>query len=324
MTIPRSALGSLLCAAAALQPLPTGGSELFTTFTIVARDAATGDVGVAACSRAAAVGAVVPWARPGVGAVAAQAWAEPLLGPRALDLLGQGLTPRETLARLLDEDAGAERRQIGVVSATGVSLSHTGRETLAYSGAIEEANFTVLGNLLTGRETLEAMAATFRSTEGAGLPLAERLLRALEAGRTAGGDRRGSRSAALLTASRADQHGIDRDVNLRVDDQDHPVEEIRRIYDARIGRLGFRQLWRPAGRDVLQLQQMLKSAGYYDRQPDGLFDDATVAAVQAFRKAQGMYAGENGGMEGLVDADLIAHLRAYLASVAGPSRKKGP
>jgi uncharacterized Ntn-hydrolase superfamily protein len=294
----------------------------FSTFTIVARDASTGDLGVASCSRAAAVGAVVPWVRAGVGAAAAQAWADAGIGPRALDLLRGGLAPREALANLLEADSDAERRQVGLVSASGIASSHTGRQTLAYAGAIEQTDVVVLGNLLAGRETLEAMRASFQSTEGKGLPLAERLLRSLEAGQTAGGDRRGSLSAALLTAGTTGGPASVRAVNLRVDDHERPVEEIRRIYDALSGRLGYRRLSRPAGDDVLELQRLLKRAGFFDREPDGQFDDSTVAAVQAFRKAQGMYAGEQGSETGLVDADLILRLHAWLERPATGSMKK--
>jgi len=306
-----SCLASLVAAAA--RP-----SQNFSTFTIVARDAATGDLGVASCSRAPAVGAVVPWARAGTGAAADQAWATPGLGSRLLDLLADGTPPHQALAALLGEDPRPERRQLGVVTAGGQSASHTGRETLAFAGAIDEPNLTVLGNLLAGRATLEAMAAAFRSTEGRGLPLPERLLQALEAGEASGGDRRGGRSAALLTDSFDRQPEHSRVVSLRVDDHDAPVKELRRIYDAGVERLGYRVLSRPYGRDVQELQRLLKLAGFYEREPDGVFDDATVAAVQAFRRADALYEGGQGGRVGLVDEELIAHLRAWVGRKGRP------
>ena len=109
-----------------------------------------------------------------------------------------------------------------------------------------------------------------------------------------------------------------RDLDLRVDDHDHPVEELRRIHDRRAGRLGYRRLARPAGSDVIELQQLLKRAGFYQLEPDGVFDDATVAAVPAFRKDRGMYAGDRGGEIGLVDPELIARLRAFIDTPPQP------
>jgi len=301
----------------------SGEDPLYTTFSIAARDAATGDLGVAVSTMAPAVGSAVPWARAGVGAVATQAWTNRDFGPRGLDLLAQGMTPREALARLLEADDRPERRQVGMVDAGGVSASHTGRETLPWSGAVEGSNFTVQGNLLTGGETLDAMAESFRSTEGAGLRLSERLLRALEAGQAAGGDRRGRRSAALVVATADPERRNDRADNLRVDDNEDPVRELRRIHDAVAGVLGYRELMRPAGPDVERLQRLLKAVGLYQAEPSGVFDDATVAAVVAFRKARGMYAGEHGGAQGLVDADLIRRLEAAARRPAAANASGG-
>jgi len=308
---------------------PAGAARPFTTFTIVARDAASGDVGVATCSRALAAGAVVPWARAGVGAVAVQAWATSDLGPDLLARLSGGAAPHDALAAFLAQDSQPERRQLGVVSRAGVAASHTGRETLAYAGAIEEPDLLVLGNLVAGRQTLEAMAAAFHKTRDIpGATLAARLLAALEAGQAAGGDRRGERSAALLTDSldREPAHG--RRVNLRVDDHDEPVRELRRIYDASIETPGYRVLSRPEGRDVLALQRLLKQAGLLEREPDGVFDDATVEAVEAFRRTQGMSGAGLAGRAGLVDAELIARLREWIGraerSQHSPGARDGP
>lgn len=310
---------ALLCAVrAALAEDP-----LYTTFSIAARDAATGDLGVAVSTMAPAVGSAVPWARAGVGAVATQAWTNPAFGPRGLDLLEEGLPPREVLERLLSQDPQPERRQVGIVSAAGVAASHTGRETIPWAGAIEGAGFTVQGNLLVGLETVQAMADAFRATEGSGLPLAERLLRALEAGQAAGGDRRGRQSAALLVASTDAERARDRANNIRVDDHEDPVGELRRVYDALAGRLGFRALSRPRGEDVRELQRLLARAGIYEGEVSGVFDDATVAAVQAFRRSQKMYAGEHGGDEGLVDAAFLERLRAHLSERSRERARRG-
>ena len=270
---------------------------------------------------APACGAVVPCAMPGVGAFATQSWSRPDFGPIALGLLEQGIEPRDALARLLAGDDQPERRQLALVNARGVAVTHTGKENLPYAGAIEGVGFSVEGNFLVGPETLAAMAASFKSTEAKGLTLAERLLRALEAGLTAGGDRRGHRSAVILTVGDDADRSLGRSVNLRVDDHDQPVAELRRMHDALVGRLGYRTLARPVGKDVRELQRMLRQAGYYGKEPDGVFDDATVTAVQAFRKEMGLYASEAAGDIGVVDAELLAKLRAVLDTRAQPPGK---
>ena len=310
-----AALLALLVAAAA----PSPRDPLYSTFSIAARDAATGDLGVAVSTRAPAVGSVVPWARAGVGAVATQAWTNPEFGPKGLDLLARGIAPREALAALLGEDSQPERRQVGIVDARGVSASHTGRENLEWAGAIEGVNFTAQGNLLVGKEPVAAMAASFRATEGRGLRLAERLLLALEAGQAAGGDKRGRQSAALLVASLDPERRFDRSSNLRVDDHESPVRELRRLYDTITGKLGYRELWRPTGADVSELQRLLRRAGLYHQEPNGVFDDATAEAVQAFRKSQRLYAGEHGGPNALVDAGLLERLKAYVEERPAPA-----
>lgn len=318
--VPAAVLAVAACAAMAGDRPPL----LYTTFSIVARDAATGDLGVAVATKAPAVGSVVPWARAGVGAVATQAFTNPDFGPRGLDLLAGGMTPREVLSTLLSGDEQPERRQVGIIDARGVSVSHTGRENLAWAGAIEGVNFTVQGNLLVGRATLEAMAGSFRSTEGKVERLTERLLLALEAGQAAGGDRRGGQSAALLVVSSDPDRRRDRSANLRVDDHEDPVGELRRLYETINGRLGYRVLFQAAGRDVRELQDLLRRAGLLDREPTGIFDDATVAAIQALRKSEGLYAGEVGGDLGLVDARLLARLKALAEARPAPPAAGGP
>jgi len=231
-------------------------------------------------------------------------------------MLEQGLSPREVLDRLLADDERPESRQVGVLDADdGATASHTGDKTLAFAGAIEGENFTTQGNLLAGRETLEAMAASFRSTENAGIRLTERLLRALEAGQTAGGDMRGKQSAALLVASADPERKWDRSANLRVDDHDDPVAELRRLHDTIRGVLGHRTFFRASGNDVRELQELLAEAGLYQGEITGVYDDATVEAVQSFRRARGMSAGEYGAPVGLVDAAFVERLRTYVESL---------
>lgn len=198
------------------------------TFSIVARDPANGDLGVAVASKFLAVGAVVPWARAGVGAVATQAGANVSFGPRGLELLAGGASTDEALATLRQADEGREERQVGLVDATGRAATFTGRECMEWAGGISGADFCCQGNILAGAEVVRAMAAAYRATT-ARFP--ERLLAALEAGQCAGGDRRGQQSAALLVVRERGGYGgrNDRFLDLRVDDHPQPLVELARL-----------------------------------------------------------------------------------------------
>jgi len=198
------------------------------TFSIVALDPATGEAGVAVQSKFLCVGAVVPWAKAGVGAIATQAWANPRYGPEGLALLEAGLSAEEVVAALTAADPGAADRQLGVVDATGRAASYTGPGCLDWAGGVVGENFACQGNILVGQATVQAMADTFRTTPG---DLAERLTMPLQAGAAAGGDRRGLQSAALYIA-KADAGYLgntDRYVDIRVDDHPDPITELRRI-----------------------------------------------------------------------------------------------
>src|SRR5260221_3964251 len=162
------------------------------TFSIVAYSKAEDAWGVAVASKFLAAAAVVSWARAGSGAVATQALANVTFGPCGLDLMGEGLSAEETLAKLLATDENAEDRQAGMVDARGNAMAHTGTDCIDYAGHVVGEGFTCQGNILAGRNVLEAMAAAFRSTQG---ELADRLVAALLAGDRAGGDRRGRQSA---------------------------------------------------------------------------------------------------------------------------------
>jgi len=200
------------------------------TFSIVARDPATGEIGVAVQSKVVAVGAIVPWAQAGVGAVATQAQANILAGPAGLAGLREGLSATECLERLLDGDVLREVRQIAVLPAEGDPAAFTGSECRPAAGHRIGAHYAVQGNLLAGEEVLDAMEGAFLEAEG---ELADRLIAALRAGQTAGGDRRGQQSAALLVVRQGWGYGGagDRYRDLRVDDAAEPVEELARIHD---------------------------------------------------------------------------------------------
>ncbi len=195
------------------------------TFSIVAYDDASGMLGVAVSTRVPAVGAVCPFARAGVGAISTQAWTNPLLGVDGLDLLEQGYSAEEALHKLLDADPDPETRQIIAVDGKGRPAAHTGSETDPWKGHRTGDGYAVAGNMLVGDETITAMAEAFGAS--ADEPLYERLLRALESGQAAGGDKRGRQSAALHVVKSEPYPYLD----LRVDEHPDPVAELRRVYE---------------------------------------------------------------------------------------------
>ena len=206
-----------------------GAEEVVATFSIVAVDKETGELGVAVQSKFVAVGSVVPWAKAGVGAVATQAWANTGYGPRGLKLMGEG-KPAEAVVELLTaEDERRALRQIGVVDGEGRAATYTGAECQDWAGGKTGVGYAVQGNILVGAEVVEAIAEVFEKTEGV---LAERLLAALEAGQAAGGDKRGRQSAALLVVREGWGYSgfNDRFRDLRVDDHPQPIEELKRVY----------------------------------------------------------------------------------------------
>ncbi|HXS44036.1 MAG TPA: DUF1028 domain-containing protein [Solirubrobacteraceae bacterium] len=197
------------------------------TYSIVARDRRTGELGVAVQSHWFAVGAIVPWVRAGVGAVATQSIAEPAYGPQALDALAAGARAPGALDGLLADDAQARFRQVGVVDAHGDVAVHTGAGCVAHAGDERGAGFTAQANMMASAAVWPAMARAFEAAVG---PLARRLLAALHAAQAEGGDIRGRQSAALLVAP-AEGEPWRRTVDLRVDDDPEPLAELDRLLD---------------------------------------------------------------------------------------------
>jgi uncharacterized Ntn-hydrolase superfamily protein len=195
----------------------------------VACDLDAGQWGVAVQSKFLAVGSVVPWAEPHVGAVATQSYANPRYGPDGLALLRQGLPAKEVVRRLTEADEERETRQLGVVDAEGRAATFTGTECHEWAGGRTGECYSAQGNILVSAETVDALAETFEAEAG---PLAERLLACLAAAQAAGGDRRGQQSASLLVVERdAGYAGLsDVVVDLRVDEHERPIEELRRLY----------------------------------------------------------------------------------------------
>lgn len=234
------------------------------TFSIVARDPVTGDLGVAVASKFLAVGSVVPWAGAGVGAIATQALANVAYGPDGLEALAAGASAESVVAGLIAADEGRADRQLGIVDAHGGAASHTGAGCLSWAGGRVGDGVAIQGNILAGPEVVDAIAAAF---ETAVVPLPDRLLSALLAGDRAGGDARGRQSAALLVVRAGGGYGgtTDRWIDLRVDDHDDPVPEVRRLLD--IWRLLYE---RPDPDDLLpidaglaaELRERLTRAGW--------------------------------------------------------------
>jgi uncharacterized Ntn-hydrolase superfamily protein len=237
------------------------------TYSIVARDPQTGDLGVAVQSRFPAVGAVVPWARAGVGAVATQAYGHPGYGPAGLDLLAAGLDPAAAIDDLTREDIHREERQLGIVAADGRSASFTGRACFSWAGGRLGDDFAAQGNILAGPSVVDALAETYLAGDQ---PLPERLITCLIAAQASGGDRRGQQSAALLVVRAGGGYGglSDRWIDLRVDDHARPIEELSRLLE--IHRL---YLDAPSAEDLVAL------------------DEATVVTIQRALTSLGVQPG---------------------------------
>jgi uncharacterized Ntn-hydrolase superfamily protein len=195
------------------------------TYSIVARDGQTGELGVAVQSHWFSVGPIVPWARPGVGAIATQANVEVSYGPHGLDLLEQGASASEALERLLAEDPGAGTRQVAVLDASGGVSVHTGADCMAAAGHVAGEGVSCQANIMATDTVWEAMLDTFTAASG---PLRERLLAALDAAEEAGGDVRGRQSAAILIVPGRGE-AWESLVSLRVEDHPEPLHELRRL-----------------------------------------------------------------------------------------------
>jgi uncharacterized Ntn-hydrolase superfamily protein len=206
------------------------GRRVVATYSIVACDLEAKQFGVAVQSKFLAVGSVVPWAEPEVGAIATQAYANPRYGPDGLSLLRDGRSADEVVVTLTAADDGRAERQLGVVDAQGRAATFTGEGCLDWAGGRTGAGYAAQGNILVSHETVDALALTFEGNSRLGL--AERLLECLAAAQAAGGDRRGQQSASLLVVERNGGYAglSDTVVDLRVDDHERPIPELLRLY----------------------------------------------------------------------------------------------
>jgi uncharacterized Ntn-hydrolase superfamily protein len=210
----------------------------FSTFSIIAYDPTTGELGVAVQSRAFGSGAAVPYAVAGVGAVATQASTDRFYGPQAISLLQQGVPPAEIVKRITDLDPARDGRQVAVIDFKGNSAAYTGTTTLThhYAGSITGKSYSVQGNTLASEEVVKAMAAAYESAKGS---MAERFMDVLDAGQSKGGDRRGMQSAGILIVKPLSPGSLsttERIVDIRVDDSADPFKELRRILNVSLSR----------------------------------------------------------------------------------------
>lgn len=259
------------------------------TFSIVAYDADEKSWGVAVASKFLAAAAIVSWGQAGAGAVATQSYAKVGFGREGLALLGDGKSAQETLDILLARDPRSESRQVGIVDVHGQAAAHTGSECNEWAGHKIGEGFTVQGNILTGPEVIEAMAQAYQAARG---ELADRLVAALRAGESAGGDKRGKQSAGVLVVKAGGGYGGDTDryIDLRVDDDEQPVRKLRRLLEAHHLFFGV-----PKPEDQLhidediarELQTIMLKAGYIGGEVNGDWD---VLTQQAF---WGMVGNEN-------------------------------
>jgi uncharacterized Ntn-hydrolase superfamily protein len=243
------------------------GLPQYSTFSICAIDPITGQSGAGVTTRVPFVGRAVPHVRAGVGAVCTQASTVVEYGPRGLDLLATGVEPQAVLAQLLKDDAQRESRQVGVIDMKGRAAAHTGKQNGNWAGSRQGRTYTVQANIMVGPEVVDAVATTFESTEGTGMPLAERMILALEAGYAKGGDRRwGNLQSAAIKIADPNDPGRGGDfISLAIDVGEHPdpVAEVKRIYYTTGRRLGYRSFSRIEGPDVVELKRMLHAIGYW-------------------------------------------------------------
>jgi uncharacterized Ntn-hydrolase superfamily protein len=277
------------------------------TFSIVAFDPQTDSLGVAVQSKFLAVGSVVPWARAGVGALATQAMANYNYGPRGLDLMSDGNTAEQTVEALTSSDENREHRQVGALDARGQAATFTGSECFDWAGGVTGEHYAAQGNILVGKETVEAMARAYEETNG---DLAARLLGALDAGQGAGGDSRGKQSAALLVVREGGGYGgeNDRVVDLRVDDHQEPIRELIRIRDLHtlyFGETRPDEVIAVDGDVRAEVADALLRAGYFEGPDVG--DDDLFDALSAYIRTENFEEREQ--RRGYLDRAVLKYLK---------------
>ncbi len=287
------------------------GHPAVATFSIVAGDPATGDLGIAVASKFLACGAVVPWASAGAGAVATQSFSNTAFGPDGIKLMRDGMAAADVLAKFIAEDPDRDGRQVGVVDARGGAAAYTGIACNAWAGHVVGDGFACQGNLLVGAETVDAMAAAFRSSSGA---LVDRLHKALAAGEAAGGDRRGRQASALYVVRPQGGYLGKNDVlvDLRVDDHPDPVKELGRLLDLHhlyFGSSPAAEKLRLADGVLVELKRMMRRTGHYKGDEAASWDGATADALNAFITTENFEERVDLNAR-TIDAPVLAFLRA--------------
>lgn len=278
-----------------------------STFSLVAHDPDTGDLGVAVASKFLAVGFVVPWARAGVGAVATQSYANPDFGPRGLALMEAGAGPEDILAVFARSDPNLAKRQFGVVLSSGESLSYTGQECHAWAGGRWGPGYAAQGNLLAGLEVIEALEQTFLNRFDLAFP--QRLIEALFQADRAGGDKRGRQSAALLVVGKGKGYGgMERWIDLRVDDHPDPALELQRLLGVHQLLFGAAEPSRPLStEEIAWIQSLLHRQGHYSGTISGQWDEATERALAALIGMENLEERYHGGPA--LDEVVLRYLR---------------
>jgi uncharacterized Ntn-hydrolase superfamily protein len=251
------------------------------TWSIVARDPVTGELGIGVSSKFMCTGALIPWAKANVGAIATQSWINGVYGREGLRMLEEGLAPHDVLEKLLAQDPDRESRQVGIVDAQGRTANWTGKDCMAWAGDYKEENISCQGNVLVDENTVKATVEAFKNTKG---DLADKIMAGLLAGDKAGGDNRGKESAAMLVVK---EHGgwggwTDRYLDLRVDDNPEPVQELNRL-------LGLHKLYfrKSDPKDLIprtaeinsELQEMLSRLGFYSGPVNGVWTPETKESL---------------------------------------------
>jgi uncharacterized Ntn-hydrolase superfamily protein len=256
-------------------------NPIVSTFSIVARDPANGDLGVAVQSKFPNVRVAVPYAKAGVGAVATQSFSNSDFGTKGLELLELGATPQEAMMIIGRDDKDLQDRQVGIVDAKGRSATFTGKKCFDWAGGRTGPDYAIQGNILVSEGTVDAMEKAFLATKGA---LADRLLAAIKAGAEAGGDRRGRQSAALVVVRPSASYDAksDRYIDISVYDAKDPIGEIFRLYELQkvhFERSDPKDVIGISGADAVYLQKLLAKKGFHKGRTDGLWDEASTKAL---------------------------------------------
>jgi len=275
------------------------------TYSIVARDPMTGELGVAVQSRAFNTGAVVPWGEPGVGVVATQSYTDPRYGPVGLDLMRAGKSPEEALAELVADDDDPAYRQVAILDAEGRVAVHVGEACIPAAGFASGHGFSAQANMVDSERVWKSMAAAFAASDG---PLGERLLVALDAAEAAGGDWRGRQAGGILVVA-AEGKPWEREVDLRVDDHADPLGELRRLLQLRRAYRAMREPPGPSEEDLEVLSDLDRRwAGIFTATSTGRIDEAR-AQLQPLLDEEPRWADF---VRSLADRDLLPHASELL------------